>query len=363
MRFEELDKNKQTLICKADSIGKMMQVNTDGYTPHSRQHLAMGLASIHIAQLLEAKWKGLRQNKQQMERTLWRDVFNIAVQYRRMVDPEQAVFWLDLMDNSNSEGHRTEFSFIRGSVYNVKLMQYFDLVFKLAKTMLEHYSGNGAVFYPDLQDDIEKSKTCDDLLNVARKRQINQHGFMVSTQVPSSRKDGNKNRLDGAMLILTDNVNSKMMFAVHVVHTKSRTSAYHAELDAVFNQLQEDIKRTGITKLTDVDSVVNIILTLVYYFYNLMPLSRGSSVVAYSVALGLLMSVGRQVTGKIPNGKLLEMEAMLAGAPDAFILVTKQWMQTKKLAVPVSQIPSVTETFPTVRSIIEILNVNTNLCS
>ena len=39
-----------------------------------------------------------------------------------------------------------------------------------------------------------------------QKRQINQHGFMVSTQVPSSRKDGNKNRLDGAMLILTDNV-------------------------------------------------------------------------------------------------------------------------------------------------------------
>ena len=30
------------------------------------------------------------------------------------------------------------------------------------------YFRNGAVFYPDLQDDIEKSKTCDDLLNVAR---------------------------------------------------------------------------------------------------------------------------------------------------------------------------------------------------
>jgi len=29
------------------------------------------------------------------------------------------------------------------------------------------------------------------------------------------------------------------------------------------------------------------------------------SVVAYSVALGLLMSVGRQVTGKIPNGKVI----------------------------------------------------------
>lgn len=28
--------------------------------------------------------------------------------------------------------------------------------------------------------------------------------------------------------------------------------------------------------------------------------------------------------------QLLEMEAMLSGAPDAFILVTKQWMQNKK---------------------------------
>ncbi|XP_063430079.1 tetratricopeptide repeat protein 13-like [Mytilus trossulus] len=364
LQFEELDKNKEILLCKADAVGKMMQVNTDGYTPNKRYNLAMGLASIHIAQLLEAKWKGLRQNKQQMERALWRDVFNIAVQYRRLVDPEQPVLWLDLMTPPDNENYRTEFSFIRGSVHNIKLMQYFDLVFKLAKTMLEHYSGNGAVFYPELQDDIEKAKTVDDLLTVARKRQINQHGFMVSTQVPSSRKDGNNNnRLDGAMLILTDSWSTKMMFAIHVVHSKSRTSAYHAELDAVFNQLQEEIKRTGITKLTDVDSVVNIILTLVYYFYNLMPLTRGSSVVAYSVALGLLMSVGRQVTGKVPNGKLLEMEAMLSGAPDAFILVTKQWMQTKKLAVPVSQLPSVTEVFPTVRSIIEVLNVNTDLCS
>ena len=29
--------------------------------------------------------------------------------------------------------------------------------------------------------------------------------------------------------------------------------------------------------------------------------------------------------------QLVEMEAMLSGAPDAFILVTKQWMNIKKL--------------------------------
>lgn len=43
----------QSLICKAHKIGWLMQVNTDGYTPNKRLNLAMGLASIHIAQLYE----------------------------------------------------------------------------------------------------------------------------------------------------------------------------------------------------------------------------------------------------------------------------------------------------------------------
>ena len=41
-----------------------------------------------------------------------------------------------------------------------------------------------------------------------------------------------------------------------------------------------------------------------YYFYNLMPLTRGSSVAAYSVAMGLILSLGWEVQGKIPTGKV-----------------------------------------------------------
>lgn len=357
--------NVQNLICKAEKIGLLTQVTTDGYTANRKLNLAMGLASIHISQILETRWKGLRQNKQ-MERSLtWMEIFDIAVKYRRLVDPEQAVLWLDAMpDHERSEGgYRMDISFIRGSVYNVKVMQYFELVFKLGKTMLEHYSGEGAVQYSGLRDDIEDAKTCEDLLNIARKRQINQHGFLVSTQVPSNKKSmRDSDRLDGSMLVLTEDINGKILFSINVVSSHDRTMAYHAELDFVFNQLQEEIKRTGVSKVTDVDSVLNIILTLAYYFYNLMPLSRGSSSVAYSVALGVMMSIGRQVTGRIPTGKLLEMEAMLSGAPDAFILVSKQWMLIKRLNIPTSLMPKVWEAFPTTRSVIEVLNVNTDSC-
>ncbi|XP_060081664.1 tetratricopeptide repeat protein 13-like [Ylistrum balloti] len=355
--------NIQNLICKADKIGMLTQVNTDGYTPNRKLNMAMGLASIHISQILEARWKGLRQNKQ-MERSLtWREIFDVAVKYRRLVDPEQAVLWLDTMPDHTTDGYRTDISFIRGSVYNVKVLQYFDLVFKLGKTMLEHFSGEGSVTYSGLKDDIEKAKTCEDLLDIAKKRQINQQGFLVATQVPSSRRDNkDDDRLDGSMLVLTRDINHKVLFSMNVVNRHARTMAYHAELDSVFNQLQEEIKRTGVTKVTDVDSVLNIILTLAYYFYNLMPLSRGSSAVAYSVALGVIMSIGRQVTGKMPNGKLVEMEAMLSGAPDVFILMSKQWMNIKRLNIPTSLLPKVYEAFPTTRNVIEVLNVNTDAC-
>ncbi|WAR30792.1 TTC13-like protein, partial [Mya arenaria] len=102
------------------------------------------------------------------------------------------------------------------------------------------------------------------------------------------------------------------LFTIEVANTRPRTADYHAELDYIYNQLQDEIRRTGSSKVSvslymgEMDPVINIILSM--------------SVVAYSVALGLIMSVGRQ---------LLEMEAMLSGAPDAFIMVTKQWMNIK----------------------------------
>ena len=66
-----------------------------------------------------------------------------------------------------------------------------------------------------------------------------------------------------------------------------------------------------------------------------------------------------QVSGKIPAGKLPDMEAMLSGAPDAFITIMRQWMNVKKATTPLSSLPKVWETFPTVRSVLEALALNT----
>ncbi|XP_062603404.1 tetratricopeptide repeat protein 13-like [Saccostrea cucullata] len=356
----EYGRELQGLICKAHRVGLSMQVAADGYLPSRRHNFAMGLASMHIAQLLDKRWREIRLNKQ-IDRSLdWREVFSIAVQYRRLIDPEQPIFWLDKMpDHATEDGYHTEINFIKGDVQNIKVMQYYDLVFKLAKTMLEHYAGDGAIFYHDLRQDVERAKTCEDLLMIARKRNINENGFMVSTQVPSSRND---ERLDGSMVVLSRDMSNKMTFAISIVNNKARTQLYHAEIDAVFNQIQEEIKRIGIGKALNTDSVMDKILTMMYYIYNLMPLTRGNSAVIYSVAMGIIMSVNKFVFGKIPSGKLLEMEAILSGAPDAFILVTKNWMNVKGAEVPITIHPKIWDVLPNVRNIVEVLNVNTDLC-
>ena len=46
----------QGLICKAHRVGLSMQVAADGYLPSRRHNFAMGLASMHIAQLLDVSY-------------------------------------------------------------------------------------------------------------------------------------------------------------------------------------------------------------------------------------------------------------------------------------------------------------------
>lgn len=180
-----LRSSTRTLLCHAEKVGLSMQVSADGFLPNRRLNLAMGLAAVHIAQHAEAKWKSMKGSGKMTERPFsWKELFSIAVRYRQLVDPEQPVFWVSSLPDYNSdEGHREDITLMRGTVGSIRISQYFDLAFKLAKTMLEHYTGVGAVSYSGLSTDIEKARTCEDLLQIARKRQINPHGFLVSTQV------------------------------------------------------------------------------------------------------------------------------------------------------------------------------------
>ncbi|TRZ00212.1 hypothetical protein DNTS_025371 [Danionella cerebrum] len=113
-----------------------------------------------------------------------------------------------------------------------------------------------------------------------------------------------------------------MLFSVETQTTDERTQQYQSEIEALYKELTTKGKTLMLsTELGDADAVCNLIMSLIYYFCNLMPLSRGSSVVAYSVVMGALMASGKE---------LFDLEAMTTVTPDRFSKTIKSWMNLKR---------------------------------
>lgn len=73
-----------------------------------------------------------------------------------------------------------------------------------------------------------------------------------------------------------------------------------------------------------------VYIVIVRRVFLILILTNLLSSIAYSVAIGLFIAAGREVTGSIPNGKIVELEAMLANNPSAFFTVVKQWMNLQR---------------------------------
>lgn len=105
----------QELICVADHLGSMMQYETPGFLPNKRIHRAMGLATLEVMQAVQRTWANSKVRMNGKTRLMqWRDMFDIAVKWRRIADPDQPVLWLDQMPaRSLSRGFNNHINLIR----------------------------------------------------------------------------------------------------------------------------------------------------------------------------------------------------------------------------------------------------------
>ncbi|XP_025946478.1 tetratricopeptide repeat protein 13 isoform X4 [Apteryx rowi] len=335
--FESYKPDVQELICVADHLGSMMQYETPGFLPNKRIYRAMGLATLEVMQAVQRTWANSKVRMNGKTRLMqWRDMFDIAVKWRRIADPDQPVLWLDQMPAR---------SLSRGFNNHINLI-----------------SANNPKGLLGVQEALEKVHKVEDLLPVMK--QFNSktgEGFTVNTKVPSLKDQGKE--YDGFTITVTGDKVGNILFSVETQTTEERTQLYHAEIDALYKDLTAKGKVLVLSaELGEADAVCNLILSLVYYFYNLMPLSRGSSVIAYSVIMGALMASGKEISGKIPKGKLVDFEAMTAPGSEAFSKIARSWMNLKSISPSYKTLPSVSETFPTLRTMIEVLNTDSSHC-
>ncbi|XP_061327297.1 tetratricopeptide repeat protein 13 isoform X2 [Pezoporus flaviventris] len=369
--FESYKPDVQELICVADHLGSMMQYETPGFLPNKRIHRAMGLATLEVMQAVQRTWANSKVRMNGKTRLMqWRDMFDIAVKWRRIADPDQPVLWLDQMPaRSLSRGFNNHINLIRGQVINMRYLEYFEKILHFIKDRILVYHGaNNPKGLLEVREALEKVHKVEDLLPIMKFNSKTRDGFTVNTKVPSLKDQGKE--YDGFTITITGDKYvcyfqgfrvGNILFSVETQTTEERTQLYHAEIDALYKDLTAKGKILS-AELGEVDAVCNLILSLVYYFYNLMPLSRGSSVIAYSVIMGALMASGKEVSGKIPKGKAIDFEAMTAPGSEAFSKIARSWMNLKSISPSYKSLPSVSETLPTLRRMIEVLNTDSSHC-
>uniref|UniRef100_A0A9J7XKV6 Tetratricopeptide repeat domain 13 n=1 Tax=Cyprinus carpio carpio TaxID=630221 RepID=A0A9J7XKV6_CYPCA len=330
--FDSYSAEVQKLICTADHLGALMQYDTLGFLPNLRIHRAMGLATIEVMQAMQRTWSNSKVRVNGKTRQLqWRDMFDIAVKWRR------------------------------GQIINIRYLEYFSSILSFVKERILVYHG---AYNPrglqDVKQALEDVNKVEDLLPIMKQfNSKTRDGFTVNSKVPSLKDPGKE--YDGFTITITGDRVGNMLFSVETQTTDERTQQYQSEIEALYKDLTAKGKALMLsTELGDADAVLNLILSLVYYFCNLMPLSRGSSVVAYSVLMGALMASGKEVLGRIPSGKLFDFEAMTTASPDRFSKTVKSWMNLKSLPSWYQNLPLVSETFQLTRTMIEVLNTDSS---
>ncbi|KAG9484125.1 hypothetical protein GDO78_009828 [Eleutherodactylus coqui] len=255
--FESYKLEIQELICVADRLGGLMQYETSGFLANKRIHRGT------------------------------------------------PVLWLDQMPTQSLiRGFNNHINLIRGQVINIRYLEYFEKILSFIKDrIMIYHSANNPRGLSEVKEALENVHKVEDLLPIMKLNSKTRDGFTVNTKVPSLKDQGKE--YDGFTITITGDKIGNILFSVETQTTEERTQLYHAEIESLYKDLTAKGKVLVLSaELGEADVVCELILSLVYYFYNLMPLSRGSSVVAYSVIMGALMAGGKEVSGKIPKGKV-----------------------------------------------------------
>ncbi|KAH0936249.1 hypothetical protein HID58_013366 [Brassica napus] len=99
------------------------------------------------------------------------------------------------------------------------------------------------------------------------------------------------------------------------------------------------------------------ILRMTYYWYNFMPLARGTAVTGFVVLLGLLLAANMEFTESIPKGLQIYWEAILNVEPGSFVGSVKSWLYPSlKINTSWRDRPEVSSAFSTTRSVVAALS-------
>ncbi|CAA6657494.1 unnamed protein product [Spirodela intermedia] len=404
-----ITKHKSILLQAADLVGQKIQYNCPGFLSNRRQHRMAGLAAIEIAQKVSKIWRSLQSDwklsskngKQNGKKTRrkekissssvpsqnrggacssstgspetasshsfpedrsgpgrsmsWQEVYSIGVKWRQISEPVTRSFGEEF---NSGFGSHTPMLLGQAKVvrYYPNYQRALDILKSVMKETMCVFNAEDKPIHlskPDLQKvgTIINAKSCSDIYGVIGE------SFWVATSCESTAFDGKL--LDGTRITLQKMDTRGFDFAIRTPCTPSRWIHYETEMtsswEAICNAYSGEAY--GSTDLAALETVRDAILRMAYYWYNFMPLSRGTAVVGYVVLLGLLLAANMEVSGSIPQGVQVDWEAILSSHPDTFLESVKPWLYSSiKVNTSWKDLPDVSSTLPTTGSVVAALS-------
>ncbi|KAJ3669831.1 hypothetical protein LUZ60_010155 [Juncus effusus] len=367
-------KHQISLLQTADSIGRKIQYNCPGFLHNKRQYRMAGLAAIEIAQKVSKHWRVLRNAKKNgkpikkkdklsltsqnrggptcsttggstsasgsgsssvyssveergvsVHSLTWKDVYAIAVKWRQVSEPCDPVVWINKLSEEFNAGFGSHTPMMLGQAKVVRYYPNYERMLDRAKSIILNtkYVNNAEDRLIDLSgklDMVKSASSCSDLYKLVGEN------FWVGTTCDSLAYEGKK--LEGTRITTQKIDKIGYDFAIRTPCTPSRWDEYDEEMAFAWEALCEAYSGDLFAShdLSMLTSVKDSILRLTYYWYNFMPLSRGTSAVGYTVLLGLFLAANMEVTNEIPPGVQADWEAILSPTADRFVDKVKEWL-------------------------------------
>lgn len=404
-----LTKQKAVLLQIADSIGKKIQYHCPGFLANRRQHRMAGLAAIEIAQKvskvwrsLQAEWKhsikgtgkfGKKARRKErvnlpsqnrggagcttssfVEQTTsysstedrsfgrptmsWHDVYSLAVKWRQISEPCDPVVWVNKLSEEFDAGFGSNTPLILGQANVVRYFPNFQRALRVAKAVIKenkyvHDKKDNIIYLTDdgKVQEIMNAKSCLDLYKTIGE------DFWLATCCNSTAVEGK--RLEGTRITLLKSGENGFDFAIRTPCTPVRWEDFEVEMTSAWEALCDAYcgENYGSTDFDVLENVRSAILRMTYYWYNFMPLARGTAAVGFIVLLGLLLAANMEFTGSIPEGLQVDWEAILESNPDSFMSSIKSWLYPSlKISTSWKGYPDVASTLETTGLVVAALS-------
>ncbi|GAB2231766.1 hypothetical protein Droror1_Dr00010778 [Drosera rotundifolia] len=402
-----LTKQKTALLHAADSIGGKIQYSCPGFLPNKRQHRMAGLAAIEIAQKVSRAWRSLQADRKHSNKGVtkhgrrarrkdtvasqnrggpgcststssepttssgnfddrsssrsamsWQDVYSVAVKWRQISEPCDPVVWINKLSEEFHSGFGSHTPLVRGQAKVVRYSPNFQRSLNVAKSVIKErkYVRSKTDAMINLSDGskldkIMHAESCSDLYSIIGE------DFWAATWCNSTASEGTQ--LEGTRITVLKNGERGYDFSIRTSSTPARWDEFDIEMtmawEAVCNAYCGEAY--GSMDFNALESVAEAILRMTYYWYNFMPLSRGSAVVGFVVLLGLCLAANMEFTGSIPQGVQVDWEAILSFDPSLFVESVKEWLYPHlKATTSWKDYPDVPSTFSTTGSVIAALS-------